>query len=369
MSKGPFLRKYGVETTLNFDLFEVDGVDFRVDAAHAAGDTKIMKDEGAEANTTNGFTDEGQGYSIVLTATEMQAARIKVYIVDAATKAWLDTSITIETYGNASAMHAMDFDDAVRGGLTALPNAAAEAAGGLATSTGGATGIDDLALASVVGALNDAAAAGDPTSADTLMQYIKQLINVLVGAAGVGTFPAEAAPGNAVSLAEVIRAIHTDVTGLNGDAMRGTDSAATAAALATAQLDLDIITGADGALIATDGLDAAALSADAGTEIGAAVRAAIVDKIQKNTAFNNFMFKMVDADDLKTAETGLTPTCTRSLDGAAFGACANAAVEVSNGWYKINLAQGDVNADVVVLRFTDALAADREFMIVTNPVT
>lgn len=114
MSKGPFLRKYGVETTINFDLFEVDGVDFRVDAAHATGDTKIMKDEGAEANTTNGFTDEGQGYSIVLTATEMQAARIKVYIVDSATKAWLDTSFTVETYGNASAMHAFDLDTATQ---------------------------------------------------------------------------------------------------------------------------------------------------------------------------------------------------------------------------------------------------------------
>jgi len=40
-----------------------------------------------------------------------------------------------------------DFDpnDGVRGGLTSLPNAAADAAGGLATSAGGATGIDDLA--------------------------------------------------------------------------------------------------------------------------------------------------------------------------------------------------------------------------------
>jgi hypothetical protein len=104
------LRKYGVQTTFNFTLFEVDGIDFRVDAAHASGDTKVMKDEGAEGNTTNGFTDEGQGYSIVLTATEMQAARIVVYVVDQSTKAWLDTSIVIETYGNASAMHAFDLD-------------------------------------------------------------------------------------------------------------------------------------------------------------------------------------------------------------------------------------------------------------------
>lgn len=88
-------------------------------------------------------------------------------------------------------------------------------------------GTDSAALASVVGALDDAAAAGDPTNADTLVQYIKQVINILIGTDGIGTFPAEAAPANAVSLAEVIRAIHADVTGLNGEAMRGTDGANT----------------------------------------------------------------------------------------------------------------------------------------------
>ena len=104
--QGPFLREYGTATTVNFHLFEVDGVDFRVDAAHAAGDTVIMKDEGAEANTSNGFTDEGTGYSLALTATEMQAARIVIYVIDqTATKVWLDDTIVIETYGNASAQH------------------------------------------------------------------------------------------------------------------------------------------------------------------------------------------------------------------------------------------------------------------------
>lgn len=98
---------------------------------------------------------------------------------------------------------------------------------GTVTTNTDMRGTDNAALASVVGALTDAAAAGDPTTADTVMQYIKQLINVLAGTAGIATFPAEAAPGNNVSIAEVLRAIHVDVTGLNGDAMRGTDSAYT----------------------------------------------------------------------------------------------------------------------------------------------
>lgn len=106
------LRKYGTQTTINFVLYGITGVDLKTDAAHATGDTKIMKDEGAEANTTNGFTDEGQGYAIVLDATEMQAARIVLYVVDSATKVWLDTAIIIETYGHASAMHPFDLGTA-----------------------------------------------------------------------------------------------------------------------------------------------------------------------------------------------------------------------------------------------------------------
>ena len=113
--QGAHLRKYGVQTTINFELFQIDGIDFRSDAVHASGDLKIMKDEGAEANTENGFADEGQGYSIVLSATEMQAARIVLYLVDqTATKVWLDKSIIIETYGNASAMHSFDLDKSIQ---------------------------------------------------------------------------------------------------------------------------------------------------------------------------------------------------------------------------------------------------------------
>ena len=99
------LRKYGVATTIPFSLFEIDGIDFKTDAVYVAGDVKLMKDEGAEGNVSSGFTDEGQGYSQPLSAAEMEHARGKLYIVDQGTKAWLDTGITIETYGHASAQH------------------------------------------------------------------------------------------------------------------------------------------------------------------------------------------------------------------------------------------------------------------------
>lgn len=113
MSQGVFLRKYGVPATIDFDLFEVDGVDFRTNAVHASGDSKVMKNEGAENNTINSFLDEGQSYSLTLTSAEMTAARVKVLIVDQTSpKVWLDTTITIETYGHASAQHAFDLGSA-----------------------------------------------------------------------------------------------------------------------------------------------------------------------------------------------------------------------------------------------------------------
>jgi hypothetical protein len=74
------------------------------------------------------------------------------------------------------------------------------------------SGTPNAALASVLGALNDTASADDPTTADTAIQYLKQIINILEGTAGIAGWTASAAPGNGVSLHEVIRKIYDDVT-------------------------------------------------------------------------------------------------------------------------------------------------------------
>ncbi len=111
--QGLLLRKYGAQAVLDFPLFEPDGVDFTTNATFASGDLKVMKDEGAEVNATNLPVDEGMGYSLTVTATEMQAARIVLYVVDQTNpKAWLDRALVIETYGHASAMHAFDLSAA-----------------------------------------------------------------------------------------------------------------------------------------------------------------------------------------------------------------------------------------------------------------
>lgn len=79
--------------------------------------------------------------------------------------------------------------------------------------------------------------------------------------------------------------------------------------------------------------------------------------VAKNTALAGFTFLMVDSTDHVTGKTGLTVTAVRSLDGAAFGACANAVTELSDGLYTIDLAAGDLNGNNVVLKFT-ATGAD-----------
>lgn len=85
--------------------------------------------------------------------------------------------------------------------------------------------------------------------------------------------------------------------------------------------------------------------------------------IRKNQALANFAFLMTDSTDHNPL-TGLTVTGTRSIDGAAFGAGTIANMtEIANGMYQCDLGAGDLNGDVVVLRFT-ATGADDLFMTV-----
>ncbi len=112
--QGVHLRKYGVQATIDFELYEVDGVDLRVDAASATGDINLVRDGAVEEELdADAFVDEGRSYSLVLSAAEMNAARIIVYVIDqSGTKVWLDKVLIVETYGNASAQHAFDLDTA-----------------------------------------------------------------------------------------------------------------------------------------------------------------------------------------------------------------------------------------------------------------
>lgn len=452
---------------------------FRIVAAEAiTGKPKVDVDGWlgtAAATPTTAGVPEVDLTHVAGSAVSTSSAQLGVNVVNAAGTAWGSGAITAASIAS----------DAIT---------AAKLAADVATEI-------NTAVLAVLGALDDTAADGDPTTTDTALAYLKQLINILIGSAGVVTFPSSATPGNAVSLAEVLRQVYDEVAGLNGGALLDAAGIRTAVGLASANLDtqLDALptaaenadavwdeaatghtdagkageqlwtdvdailvdTGTDGVVVAAasktgyrlsstgiqdiwDALTSALSTASSigkllvdninatissrasqtsvddlptNTELSTALgtaddatlaaiaalnnlsaaqvnaevdtaladydpptkteldtaQAAIIDgildgiRIRKNTEFAAFPFKMVDETDHVTAETGLTVTATRSIDGAAFGACANSAAEIASGWYKITLAAADLNGDVIILRFTATGADDREIVVFTQP--
>ena len=201
-----------------------------------------------------------------------------------------------------------------------------------------------------LGAVDEAAAAGDPSATESVMQYVKQIVNVLIGTTGVVAYPAEAAPANAVSLAEVIRAIHSDVTGLAGSAMRGTDSAALASVCTVARLsELDAATGGkmanqvdvveadtDAILVDTANMQPK-LGAPAGADMSADIAAGKVDTAAI----------LVDTG---TTIPGLLP-------GALVGGRMDADVGAKTGNVALSTQEkADVNAETVDVLKTDTIA-------------
>lgn len=93
------VRQYGVQATIPFPLIDAGDTDFEdTPVTFAAGDCKVSKDYGAFANTTNAPTHLDEGiYTVVLTATEMQAAAIIVIIKDQDGPAWEDQAVLITT--------------------------------------------------------------------------------------------------------------------------------------------------------------------------------------------------------------------------------------------------------------------------------
>jgi len=118
------LAKYGVQTSFRFAVIKSSSSDLAAtgDWTPATGDTKISKDGGNVANTSNNPSAVGGTgsvlWSITLTAAELQAAEVVIQIVDSATKAIEDQTLVIYTYGHASAKIQADLSDSVWLGLT-----------------------------------------------------------------------------------------------------------------------------------------------------------------------------------------------------------------------------------------------------------
>ena len=94
-------------------------------------------------------------------------------------------------------------------------------------------------------------------------------------------------------------------------------------------------------------------------------RVKIRSQVQKNTALNNFEFKMLSTSGNPTAS--LSVTSTRSIDGGSYAATTNSVTEVGNGTYKINLSAADLNGDVIGLRFTASGARDLDVFFLPLP--
>jgi len=75
---------------------------------------------------------------------------------------------------------------------------------------------------------------------------------------------------------------------------------------------------------------------------------------------------MIDSSNHVSPKTGLTITARRSIDGASFSPCFNAASEVGYGMYKINLDSSDLNGTVITLLFTAPGADARIITLVTS---
>jgi len=144
-------REYAVSDTIYFPLIDATTGDFFTGTAPVAGDVRVSKDGGTNSNATNFPTiiPTSSGiWKIVLTATELTAKVISLWIVDAtATKLWKDQCIIIDTYGNASAQHLLNLNEAMRG----TDNAA------LATDLATAQlDLDDLTVLITKGTVSDA---------------------------------------------------------------------------------------------------------------------------------------------------------------------------------------------------------------------
>ncbi len=88
--------------------------------------------------------------------------------------------------------------------------------------------------------------------------------------------------------------------------------------------------------------------------------------VSKNVALSNFSFLMVLSSDHITPAAGKTITAEISKDGGAFATCTNSVVELSNGFYKIDLTEAEMDADLIALKFTEANCDQRSLTMVTS---
>ncbi len=222
--------------------------------------------------------------------------------------------------------------DAVHGGMAALPNTACTTNASLLTS---GTGTDQISVASGVVTANTTKISGT-------VQTARDLGASVLISSGTGTGQLSVASG-------VVKSDPWPI------ALPGAYSSGTAGFILG-----NLSAAADPWAVALPG---SYTSGQAGNILGG--RLFTQSNTVKNAGLANFEFALVDTTGVP--RTGLSVTAQRSIDGGAFGACSNAVSEVSGGVYKITLSAGDTNGNVITLRFTATGAQDRLITIVTTP--
>jgi hypothetical protein len=398
---------------------DTDGKTAKGGITISAGDVKISKNGAAEGNHAGTLTELAGGlYYYEFTSGELDTIGFLSFRL---------VKATVRTFVAAMQVVSLDPYDSVRAGLTALPNAAAGANGGLGTvdannagkvQSGTAANQIDLssgqvriqAIDSPVLHSGTAQAGGASTitlaaGASATNDYYRKKVLKIYGGTGIGQARTIIGYVGSSKVATMDRAWATNPDATSTYAVIASDFPqlddgtqvydpttdslqAIRDASATVQNMVDGVwneTRSGHATSGTFGQGAASVQGNvtgsvasmaaggiasnsfaAGAINAAAISADAKVRLAKNVGLNNFTFLMVDSSDHVTAKTGLTVTAQRSIDGGALASCANAVVEVSNGLYKINLAASDLNGDVIVLRFTATGADARLFTIVTQ---
>jgi hypothetical protein len=149
-----YFGKYGVAKTVYFatqDFTDVD--DLYIGTAFAAADTKISKDGGAVATSTNvpaQITASQPHFSLAVTATEMQADEVFITIRDQ-TEAEVFEPVVIHITNNLT-LGKIDVDATQYGGNTTGVSFTGIGTGSGLAVTGGATGNGLLATGTSTGA-------------------------------------------------------------------------------------------------------------------------------------------------------------------------------------------------------------------------
>ena len=128
------LRKYGTSAFVDFSLFDPTGANLLTSASFQYGDLIIKKDNSTETSAVFLPQDDGSGYYLNLSASELTCKRLKIFIQDTSNpKVFLDTSMVVETYGDTNSEHPdlLTFSNSVDGVdvLTLMENLLAQIRG------------------------------------------------------------------------------------------------------------------------------------------------------------------------------------------------------------------------------------------------